>query len=39
MQILEVRESQPEKEAVKQVPKYKYQIDRPYFLYIKAKKL
>ena len=32
-------DTKDEKEAVKQVPKYKYQIDRPYFLYIKAKKL
>lgn len=36
--ILEVKESQPEKNAVKLVSKYKYQIDRPYFLYIKAQK-
>jgi len=38
MNILEVKESYASEEAVNLVPKYIYQKDRPYFLFIKAKK-
>ena len=37
--ILEVKESIANKEAIQLVDKYKYQLDRPYFLFIKAKKI
>lgn len=37
-EIAEVRESQPSAEAIRLVEKYKYQLDRPYFLFIKAVK-
>ena len=36
--ILEIKESSASKEAIKIVEKYKYQKDRPYFLFVKAKK-
>ena len=36
--IVEVKESIVTPEVIKQVDKYKYQLDRPYFLFIKAKK-
>ena len=36
--IQQLREARPSKEAIKLVPKYVYQNDRPYFLFIKAKK-
>lgn len=35
-EILEIQESQPNKKAIELIEKYKYQIDRPYFLFIKA---
>lgn len=38
LNILEIQESQALAEAVKQQPKYKYQEDRPYFLFVKATK-
>ena len=38
LNLIELQESQPLKEAVEKVEKYKYQKDRPYFLFIKAKK-
>lgn len=37
-EILEVREAKVGKDVIKLVNKYKYQNDRPYFLFIKAKK-
>ena len=36
--ILEIKESTASKEAIDLVEKYKYQKDRPYFLFIKAQK-
>ena len=36
LSILEVKESYASKEAIQLVDKYKYQKDRPYFLFIKA---
>lgn len=36
--ILEIRESTASEEAIKLIDKYKYQKDRSYFLFIKAKK-
>ena len=36
MEILEVQESWASKEAIEKVEKYKHQIDRPYFLFVKA---
>lgn len=36
--IEEVQEAKPSKEAIKLVPKYQYQNDRPYFIFIRAKK-
>ena len=39
MSVLQVGESQADEKAVQLVEKYKYQIDRPYFLYIKAQKV
>jgi len=38
LSIQEVRESEASEEVIKQVEKYQYQKDRPYFLFIKAKK-
>ena len=38
LNILEIRESTASEEAIKLVDKYKYQKDRSYFLFIKAKK-
>lgn len=38
MNILEIQESYASEEAVRIVSKYKYQKDRPYFLFVKAKK-
>ena len=37
-EILEIRESQADKKIIEIVDKYKYQSDRPYFLFIKARK-
>ena len=37
--VTELKEAKPSKEAIKLVPKYIYQNDRPYFLFIKARKL
>ena len=37
-EILEIYESQATKEAIEIVDKYKYQLDRPYFLFVKARK-
>lgn len=37
-QILEIQESKASKEAIELVNKYKYQKDRPYFMFLKAKK-
>lgn len=39
MNILQIQESQALKNAVKQVEKYKYQVDRSYFLFVKAQKM
>ena len=36
--LLELREPGASKEAIELVPKYKYQTDRPYFLFVKEKK-
>ena len=36
--ILQIKESTASKEAIELVEKYKYQKDRPYFLFIKAQK-
>lgn len=36
--ILQIDESKASEEAIKLVPKYIYQQDRPYFLFIKAEK-
>lgn len=38
MKILEILEPSPSKRAIKLVPKYVYQKDRPYFLFVKAQK-
>lgn len=38
LEILEIQESQPLPQAVEKVDKYKYQLDKPYFLFVKAKK-
>lgn len=38
MNILEVRESTADKKAIKLVEKYKYQKDKPYYVFIKAQK-
>ena len=38
LSIVEVQESYASDEAIRLVPKYKFQKDRPYFLFIKAKK-
>lgn len=38
LEILQIEESTASKEAIALVDKYKYQKDRPYFLFIKAKK-
>lgn len=38
MNILEMQESYATEEAIRLVEKYKYQKDRPYFLFVKAKK-
>ena len=37
--VTELKETKPSQEAIKLVPKYIYQNDRPYFLFIKARKL
>lgn len=37
-EILQIKESNATNDIVKIVDKYKYQIDRPYFIFIKAKK-
>jgi SAM-dependent methyltransferase len=37
--IMEIEESKPSEEAIRLVEKYKYQNDRPYFLFIKAMKI
>ena len=37
---VEIKSAMPtHKEAIQLVDKYKYQLDRPYFLFIKAKKI
>ncbi len=36
LEILQIEESTASEEAIKLVPKYKYQNDRPYFLFVKA---
>ena len=36
--IKEIREAKPTKRAINLVPKYVYQNDRPYFLFVKAQK-
>ena len=36
--ILEIKESTASKEAIELIDKYKYQKDRPYFLFMKAQK-
>ena len=36
--IMEINESKPSEEAIRLVEKYKYQNDRPYFLFVKAQK-
>lgn len=36
--IVQIKESVASKEVIQQVDKYKYQNDRPYFLFVKAKK-
>ncbi len=38
MSIVEIQESKASKNAIKLVPKYVYQKDRPYFLFVKARK-
>lgn len=38
LSILEIKESYASEEAIKLVDKYKYQIDRSYFLFVKAQK-
>lgn len=37
-EIIEIKDSYASPEAIAQCPKYKYQIDKPYFTYIKAVK-
>lgn len=37
--IEEIKESTADENAIKLVEKYKYQIDRPYFIFIKAKRI
>ena len=37
-ELLEIKESTASKEAIQLVEKYKYQKDRPYFLFVKAQK-
>lgn len=39
MNVKEVKESYASEEAVKLVPKYIYQKDRPYFMFVKAEKI
>ncbi|MBP3431602.1 MAG: class I SAM-dependent methyltransferase [Clostridia bacterium] len=39
MKIVEVQESQPLSEAVKKVDKFKYQKDKPYYLFVRAQKI
>lgn len=39
MNIIEMQESYASEEAIKLVEKYKYQKDRPYFLFVKARKI
>jgi hypothetical protein len=36
--IDEIKEPIPSEEAIEKVPKYIYQYDRPYFIFIKAHK-
>ena len=38
MIIEEIRESKASKEVIEKMPKYEYQKDKPYFLFVKAKK-
>lgn len=38
LKLLKIEESKPNEKAVSLVPKYKHQLDRPYFLFIKAMK-
>ena len=37
--LLQIKESKPNDEIIKIVDKYKYQNDRPYFLFVKAQKI
>lgn len=39
LSLVEIKESQPSDEATAKVEKYKYQKDRSYFLFVKAKKI